>query len=306
VHHPDIPRVEPPVFETTRGSFGVFKVSQHHTPSSHHNLPHAHPVALHTLPARIHHVNLRHPHRPHSLPRLQPRPLLRRQPIPLLLPRARHHQSPGFGQPVPVTHHKPERLRPVEHRRRRRRSRGQYMNRSLQRFIVRGVCQHAEHHWRAAHVCHVISFYERVNNPGVELANADVGAAHGSDSPREAPAVSVEYRERPEINRTLGNRPVDKRIDGDYKRSSVTVNNAFRRRRRSRRVVKYHGVPLRIGPDPLEVGIALAQQALVCVNEITGQRNVCVLDTVVGDENQEWALTVVFREERQGFEDEVA
>ncbi|WVY89632.1 hypothetical protein V8G54_035146 [Vigna mungo] len=121
----------------------------------------------------------------------------------------------------------------MEHGRWRRCSRREYMNWPLQRFVVWGVCQHAEHHRRAAHVCHVVAFYERVNYPRIELADADVGAARGSDTPREAPPVSVEYRERPEINRSLGNSPVDKRVDGDYEYSSVGVNNPFRRRRRS-------------------------------------------------------------------------
>ncbi|KAM2171687.1 hypothetical protein ACFX1S_035227 [Malus domestica] len=43
----------------------------------------------------------------HSLPRLQPRSLSRRQQIPLPLLRARHHQPRHFGQPIPVTHHEP-------------------------------------------------------------------------------------------------------------------------------------------------------------------------------------------------------
>lgn len=82
-------------------------------------------------------------------------------------------------------------------------------------------------------MCDVVAFYERVYNPRVELADADVGAARGCDSPREGPPVGVEYRERPEINRALWNRPVDERVDGDYEYSSVGVNNPFRRRRRS-------------------------------------------------------------------------
>ncbi|KAK7364574.1 hypothetical protein VNO80_13311 [Phaseolus coccineus] len=58
---------------------------------------------LHTAQVLAAVVNLRNPHCPHSFPRLQPRPVHRRQPVPLLLPRAQHHctMSINYSPPSP-------------------------------------------------------------------------------------------------------------------------------------------------------------------------------------------------------------
>ncbi|KAK7382046.1 hypothetical protein VNO80_00704 [Phaseolus coccineus] len=56
---------------------------------------------LHALLGRTHHVNFHHPHCPHSLPRLQSHPFRHGQPVPRLLPRARHHCTMSINYSPP-------------------------------------------------------------------------------------------------------------------------------------------------------------------------------------------------------------
>lgn len=141
---------------------------------------------------------------------------------------------------------------------RRRRSGGEDFNAAGEGFASgdRGVGEHVEDDWRAAHVGDLVGGDGGVDRGGVEAAEANVRAADGSDPPWEAPAISVEHRKSPEINRLLWNRPIDQRIDSDDEQAAVAVDDALRSRRCPGGVVQYGWIPFTLRPPPLELRIA--------------------------------------------------
>src|SRR2546426_9054651 len=60
---------------------------------------------------------------------------------------------------------------------------------------------------------------------GLDLAQADVGAGDGGDTPGETPAIAVEHRERPEVLRVEAHVRLDHLADRVEPRATVRVHD---------------------------------------------------------------------------------
>lgn len=107
-----------------------------------------------------------------------------------------------------------------------------------------------------------------VHHPGVEAAEADVGAAERRHAPGVAPAVGVEHGERPEIDGLLWKGPINQGIESDDVDGSMAMNYALGRRSSAGGVVERHGVPLVGRNHPSEIGIPPSQHLFVRIVEI--------------------------------------
>ncbi len=79
--------------------------------------------------------------------------------------------------------------------------------------------------------------------------------------PREAPAVAVEHRQRPQIDRVLGHGAGQHVALGHQVGAAVVVDDALGIAGRAGGVVERDRVPFVVGHRPGEVGIALGEQA---------------------------------------------
>ncbi|GJN05330.1 hypothetical protein PR202_ga22950 [Eleusine coracana subsp. coracana] len=272
VHDAHVARVEPPVV-AYRGVGGlvVVEVAEHDAPAAQHDLAHRLAVARHaTAGLVVDDVDRGRARRGHALPRLEPRALRRREPVPLLpLPHARDHQPGRLGEPVPVADLEPDGLNALQNRGRRRRASREdahllpcCRDAGLGRG---GVGQHVEHDGRAAEVGHPVASDGRVHGRGGDAAEAHVGAAHHGHPPGEAPPVGMEHGQRPQVRGPRRHGPVRQPVHGHEEHAAVALDHALGRRRRPRGVVQDHRVPLARRADPRELRVALLlQEIIVC------------------------------------------
>ena len=97
----------------------------------------------------------------------------------------------------------------------------------------------------------------------LDLAQADIGPGVGRHGPREAPAVAVEHRQRPQVDRVVRHAPGDDVADRVQVRAAVVVDDALRIAGGARGVVERDRVPFVAGPLPGEFRVASAEQLLV-------------------------------------------
>ena len=136
-----------------------------------------------------------------------------------------------------------------------------------------------------------------------------MGTCRRSDCPREAPAVRVEHRKRPEIDRVVRQRPTGHLHQTHEVCPSMAWHHALGIAGRSRRVVQRDRLPLVNRPDALERRVAAGQQGLVVdhadgcrvgthgIVDVDQQRG--VLETLDGSSSQCCELAV--HEEDLGF-----
>ncbi|BAT09353.1 Os09g0555850, partial [Oryza sativa Japonica Group] len=236
---------EPPVPERVRRGARVLEVSLHDVAAAEHDLAHGGAVAGHALHRlEVLHVGVGEGERAHALPRLEPRALRRWQGVPLLPPLAHHHHAGGLRHAVGVRDVEAEPLDALEQRRGRRRAAGEHLHGAAQRLPARAVEEDVEEHRRGAHVGDAVRGERRVHGVGGRRADADVRAAARRHAPGEGPAVAVEHRERPQVDRLVADAPLEKKAHGVEVRAAVAVHDALGRRRRAGGVVERDGVPL--------------------------------------------------------------
>ncbi|BAS76688.1 Os02g0119250, partial [Oryza sativa Japonica Group] len=275
VPHRQVAGPEPPTGERLRRRRAVLVVAAHHRVPPQHHLPHRLPVARHAphrggvLDVHLQAVVV------HPLPRLDPRPLLRRQRVPLRPPRAHRRRAVRLRQPVRVDHQEPLLLHPVQHLRRRRRAAGHHRHPPRHRPLLlrRGVHDHAQHRGRAAHVGDAVARHGVEDGGRGDPADAHVGAALRRDAPRHAPPVAVEHGHRPQVHRR--GRHVVEEHGGEavQVRAAVAVDHALGPRRRARRVVERDRLVLVGGPPHRELRRrpGIADEVLVLVVDTTGR-----------------------------------
>ena len=78
-------------------------------------------------------------------------------------------------------------------------------------FFHRGRCvnQHAVHDRRATIVGDFVSANGIKDILRIDLTQTDVHTRAGRNRPREAPAIAVEHRQDPEVDRVLGHIPLE-------------------------------------------------------------------------------------------------
>ena len=96
----------------------------------------------------------------------------------------------------------------------------------------------------------------------LDLAQADVGARARGDRPREAPAVAVEHRQRPQVDRRARGMSQSRMLLTRVQvGAAVVVDHALRVAGRARGVVQRDRVPFVGGRLPRELRVALARGA---------------------------------------------
>ena len=90
-----------------------------------------------------------------------------------------------------------------------------------------------------------------------------MGAGLHGQRPRKAPAVAVEHRQRPEIDRVLAHAGMDRVGVGHQRRAPVMIDHALRVARRAGRVVERDRVPFVVRHRPREIRVAAIDECLV-------------------------------------------
>ena len=109
-----------------------------------------------------------------------------------------------------------------------------------------------------------------------------MGAGADRDRPREAPAVAVEHRQRPEIDRVLAHAAGDDVAERQQIGAAVVVDHALRVAGRPRGVVERDRVPLVVGHRPSEIRVAFGEEILV-LDLAEALAGACELRVVVVD-----------------------
>ena len=130
-------------------------------------------------------------------------------------------------------------------------------------LLGRRADQHVEHGRRAAHMRHAVLDDHREDQRRIDLAQADMRAAHRDHRPREAPAVAVEHRQRPQIDRLRRQRPRHDVADRFQERAAVVIDHALRIAGGARGVVERDRAALVGWRRPREVRIAAGDEVLV-------------------------------------------
>ncbi len=98
---------------------------------------------------------------------------------------------------------------------------------------------------------------------GIDLAQAHIDAGSRRDGPRKTPAVAVEHRQRPEIDRMLAEIGRQDVADGVEIGAAVVGHHALGVARGARGIAQRDGVPFVLGRSCGEAFVALRQRVLV-------------------------------------------
>ena len=256
--------------ERRGGLPGVVEVALHHVVAAHHDLAHGLAVAGDVAPVLPHHADRVGHHHRHALARQQPRALGRLLVGPLGLPLADGVRAVGLGEAVDVQHGRPEGLGLAEHRGVGRRGGGHHHQAALERVGRGGVHEHREHGRRAAQVGDALLVDQAPDLLRAHRAQAHLRAAGGHDRPGVAPAVAVEHRQGPEVDRVhavAGGDVLAERVEVG---AAVRVHHALRLPGGARRVVDRDRRVLVVdrprqrvvGPALQQLGVGDARQAV--------------------------------------------
>ncbi len=201
----------------------------------------------------------------HSLAGLLRRPRIGRKGVPAGVPFVDHGRAVALREPVEVGHVEARFRHAGEHRLRGRGGGGEEGHPPGQGAALRigGVDQELHHHRRAAQVGDPMLGHQPVHGLRPHLPQADMGAGHDGQGPGEAPAVAVEHRQGPEIDRVPAEPARDHVGEGQEGRPPVVVDDALGVAGRPGRVVEADRVPLVRGKCPLLLGIPPGEERLV-------------------------------------------
>ena len=155
---------------------------------------------------------------------------------------------------------------PLQHGGGRRRAGGHHRDRAtveIAALLVRRVKQKIDHDRCTAQMRHLLLRDGRENGAGLGPAQTNMRARKRRDRPRKAPAVAMEHRQGPEIDRMPRHAPHHEIADRVEIGAAVMQHDAFRIAGRARGVVERDGVPFVFGIGPGEIGIARGKEALV-------------------------------------------
>src|SRR5262249_27854614 len=127
----------------------------------------------------------------------------------------------------------------------------------------RRVEQRRHHDRRAAEVRHLVGGYRVVHGGRAYLAQAYMRAGDDRERPGEAPAVAVEHRDGPEIDRVLAHAAGNDVADREEVGAAVVIDDPFGVAGGAGRVVERDRVPLIVGHLPGEIRIAVVDEVFV-------------------------------------------
>ena len=266
VHHGQVAGVEPAAAEGLGRGLGVLQVALHHDVAAEEDLAHRLAVGRHGL-QRLgveHGDGFLHRVRD-TLACVQAGALADRQVRPLFLLRADRRRAVDLGQAVDVGDVEADALAAFDDRGRRRGPGDQAVDRVLDAGAqgFRRIDQQPVDDRRAAQVRDVVLADQREDQRRIDPAQADAGAGLQRHRPGEAPAVAVEHRQRPQVDRVARHRPGDD-VGGRVQVGAAVVrDDALGVAGRAAGVVQRDGVPLVARQRPGEGGIALFQEGVV-------------------------------------------
>ena len=244
----------------------VLEVALHHHVAAEHHLAHRLPVGG----DRLHRLGVEDVERlerviAHALARLQMRLGLGVERVPLVLPVVDHGGAVDLGQAVEMGDLEARLAHRLEHRGGRRRGGGEEAHEMRQRLLlVRArIEQHRHDDRRAAEMGDLVLGDQVVHRLGAHLAQADVHARLDADRPGEAPAVAMEHRQRPQIDRMAAHVGGDDVADREQVGAAVVVDDALGVAGRARGVVQRNGVPFVERGRALIALVALGDERLV-------------------------------------------
>ena len=127
----------------------------------------------------------------------------------------------------------------------------------------RRVRDHVHHDRRAAHVGHAMLGERLKNRAGLDLAQADVGSGLQGHAPGEGPAVAVEHRQGPEIDRVQADVAGQRLADRVQIGAAVMDHDALGMARGAGGVVEADRLPFVGRQERREGRIALRQKVVV-------------------------------------------
>ena len=149
---------------------------------------------------------------------------------------------------------------------RRRRGRGMAEGHALGKEtpLVLGRIEERRHdEGRAREMRHLVVGDGVVDRLRPHRAQAHMGAGEERDRPGKAPAVAVEHRQRPQIDRVLAHAR-GKRVGVTHQcRAAMMIDDALGVPGRAAGVVEGERVPFIVGHGPGEVGVALRDEIFV-------------------------------------------
>ncbi len=264
--HAEIAGVEPAAGEGGLRGLRVLEVALHHDIAAHHDLAERGAVArdgLHRF--GIEHVEPFERRVAHALPRLQHGLLGGGQGVPVAVPVVDHGGAVALGEPVEMRHLEAGLLHAGEHGLGRRGGGGEEGHRLREVAALLGgrVEQGRHHDRRAAEMGDAMVGERVVHRLRAHLSQADMGAGDERDRPGEAPAVAVEHRQRPEIDRMAAHLPGEDVRGRQQIGAAVVIDHALGVAGRAGGVVQRDRIPLVGGHDPGEIRIAARDERLV-------------------------------------------
>ncbi len=157
---------------------------------------------------------------------------------------------------------KAELFHAADHRGRRRGARGHHVDRAVERPIA-GVEQRVHHNRRAAQMRDAEPLDRVVDRPGLDPAQTDMGPGERGHGPRKAPAVAMEHRQRPQIDRVLRHAPHQDVAERVQIGAAMVVDDALRVAGGARGVVERNRVPFVRRGQLGESGVAGGEEGLV-------------------------------------------
>ena len=174
VPHRDVAGVEPPAAERLGRRLGLLEVPHGGVVAAHDDLAERRGVARHVVHLAVDHAHEVEERVALALAGGQPRLLVERQRVPLLVPRAHRVRAVGLGEPVDVHGPEAELLEAAEERRRGRRPRDAHGHRPLERVRLR-IVHDADVDGRGAVVVgDALGVDQLPHAPGLDPAQADV------------------------------------------------------------------------------------------------------------------------------------
>ena len=185
--------------------------------------------------------------------------------VPFLVLRAHRRRAVGLGQAVDVGDVEAHPLHALDDGGGRRRAGDEAMHLLVDPGLHfrRRVDERQVHDRRAAVMGDPVLAHRVEDRLRLDLAQADVHAGVGGHRPDEAPAVAVEHRQRPQVDRVPRHAPVDDVGQRIEVRAAVMVDHALRIAGGAGRVVERDRIPLVRRMLPRERRIAAGDERFV-------------------------------------------
>ena len=266
MHHPEVAGVEPAARKSFLGGRLVLEVTLHYHVATEHDLAHALAIPRDGLERfGIADVESLEWHVTHALARLLGGLLGGRERIPGGAPFVHGGGTIGLRQPIKVSDVESGGLHRRQHRFRWRRRRGEELHNMRQRFLLfRGRIEQRRHYDRCAtQMRHLVPGNGVVHRRRTHLAQAHMRASDHRESPGEAPAVTVEHRQCPEIDAVPAHAAGEHIADREQISAAMMIDDALGIAGGARGIIERNRVPFAVGHFPSKVGIAGGDEILI-------------------------------------------